>query len=90
MSQTGNYKSKLEPIMYSAESTLQDINDVDELQHKIDCIKQYGAQCAIQALKDASENCIVYTESRFPSVGFCECVPKFDKESITNVEIKLP
>ena len=42
-------------INYSAESTLQDINAVDDLQHKIDCIKQYAKQIAQQTLNDAIE-----------------------------------
>lgn len=50
----------------------------------------YGKQCAEQALKDAAEAATAHTESRFPSVHYCECCPVVDKDSILNTAIVTP
>lgn len=84
--------------MYSAESTLQDINALDDTQHKIDCIKEYAQSVAKQALKDATENAKVMVTN--PDTNQSHISSMYDdpdgdtirvcKESILNTEIQTP
>lgn len=87
----------METIMYSAESTLQDINAVDDLQHKIDCIKEYGKSVASQALKDAAENAMMtyhcgHTKRNIPTKHHQSGADNLqvNNESITQTEILTP
>lgn len=84
-------------IMYSAESTLQDINAVEETKHKIDCIKEYAQSVARQALKDAAENATMtfhcgHSKNNTPTKHHQSGADNLqvNKESILNIEIQTP
>lgn len=51
--------------------------------------KEYASEKVKEALKLAAEKATAHTESRFPSVDYCECCPVVDKQSILALEYEL-
>lgn len=71
----------METIMYSAESTLQDIKCIDKIEDQIELIKFYAKQVSEQALQDAAKRATYIRIGKSVSIN---------PDSILNIEIKTP
>ena len=55
----------------------------------LEAMKSYAKHQCEKVRQDCADNAKAYSESRFPSIHYCECDPKVDKQSILQTPIEL-